>query len=240
MKTQNLDYSDGETTLTGILAFDPDKRGRRPGVIVFHEAPGITDHPKRRIATLSDMGYVALAADMFGDGKVIMGPDAMARMQRVQQTPGLMRRRVRAAFDALRARPEVDAARMAAIGFCFGGSCALDLARSGAEIAGIVSFHGVLSTPTPAEAKNIKAKVLIMTGAEDPIVPPEQVAAFEDEMRQGGVKDWQVIVFGGAFHAFMNSDVPAAMAGFAYDPRADARGWRAMQNFFGEIFGAAQ
>ena len=239
MKTQSLDYSDGQTTLHGILAFDPDKRGRRPGVIVFHEAPGLSDHPKRRIAMLAGMGYVALAADMFGDGKVLMGPPAMERLQDVQKTPGLVSRRIKAAFDTLRARPDVDAARMAAIGFCFGGSCALELARSGAEIAGVVSFHGVLATQTPEEAKNIRAKVLVMTGAEDPLVPPQQVVAFEDEMRKGGVKDWQVVVFGGACHAFMNSDVPAGMPGFAYNASADARGWRAMQNFFGEIFGAA-
>jgi dienelactone hydrolase len=240
VKTQSLDYSDGDTTLHGILAFDPDRRERRPGVIVFHEAPGITDHPKRRIAMLAEMGYVALAADMFGDGKILNGPPAMERLQRVRETPGLVRRRVKAALQALCAQPQVDTARVAAIGFCFGGSCALDLARSGAGIAGVVSFHGVLSTDKPEEAKNIKAKVLVMTGSEDPLVPPEQVVAFEDEMRKGGVKDWQVVVFGGAYHAFMNSDVPAGLQGFAYNATADARGWRMMRDFFGDIFAPAQ
>lgn len=239
MKTQSLDYSDGETTLHGILAFDPDQRARRPGVIVFHEAPGLTDHPKRRIAMLAEMGYLALAADMFGDGQILNGPPAMERLQRVRETPGLVRRRVKAALQALCAQPQVDAARVAAIGFCFGGSCALDLARSGADIAGVVSFHGVLSTDKPEEAKSIKAAVLVLTGAEDPLVPPEQVVAFEEEMRKGGVKDWQVVVFGGAYHAFMNSDVPPGLEGFAYDPKADRRGWRMMTGFFGEIFGPA-
>lgn len=240
MNTRSMDYSDGETTLHGILADKADGASKRPGVLVFHEAPGLSDHPKRRIAMLAEMGYVALAADMFGDGKIINGPEAMERLQRVQQTPGLVRRRVKAAFDTLRAVPQVDAQRIAAIGFCFGGLCVLDLARSGAEIAGVVSFHGLLTTPTPEEAKNIKAKVLVMTGAEDPLVPAEQVVAFEEEMRKGGVKDWQVVVFGGAKHAFTNRDIPAGMEGFGYDATADARGWRMMQGLFGEIFGAKQ
>ncbi|HVA81810.1 MAG TPA: dienelactone hydrolase family protein, partial [Candidatus Binataceae bacterium] len=147
------------------------------------------------------------------------------------------RRRVRAGLDALAAQPDVNPRQLGAIGYCFGGLTVLELARSGAPLRGVVSFHGLLETRTPEDARNIKGKILVCTGAEDPLVPPAQVEAFAQEMRQAGV-DWQVIIYGGAKHAFTNRDADQIpMPGFGYHKAADQRSWNAMRSFFSEAFG---
>jgi dienelactone hydrolase len=238
MKATSLDYRDGATLCRGYLA-DPEAGGARPGILVVHEAPGLDDHVKRRARMLAELGYVALAADMYGDGKVAASTDeAMALLAPVRDNQALLRGRIRAAFDTLAGLPQVDGNRLAAIGYCFGGMVALELARSGAAIVGTVSFHGMLAAKTPEDARNIKGKVLACTGADDPIVPPEQVRAFQKEMTDAGV-DWQVVCYGGAKHAFTNPN--AAKAGrpaLAYSEAADKRSWLAMKDFFAEVLAA--
>jgi dienelactone hydrolase len=235
MKIETLTYSSGETKFHGYLA-DPEGSGRRPGVLVAHEAPGLNDHPKRRARMLAELGYVALAVDMYGNGRVAgKGEDAQQLMAPLREDVPRLRRHVRAGLDALAALPNVDPKRLGAMGYCFGGLAVLELARMGAPLAGVVSFHGILATKTPEDAKNITAKVLVCTGAEDPLVPPEQVAAFSVEMTKGGV-DWQVITYGGAKHAFTNPEANRPPV-LQYDDAADARSWEAMRSHWFELFG---
>ncbi len=237
MKIEKLSYSDGETNFIGYLA-DPEGSGRRPGVVIAHEAPGLNEHPKRRARMIAELGYVALAADLYGDGRVAQKPEETNQlMGPLREDPLRLRRRVRAALDALANLPQVDGKRLGAMGYCFGGLAVLELARSGAPVAGTVSFHGILGTRTPEDAKSIKGKVLACTGADDPLVPPEQVAAFAAEMTKARV-DWQVITYGGAKHAFTNPEADkAGRPGLGYQAAADARSWDAMQSFWFEIFG---
>ncbi|HUY20157.1 MAG TPA: dienelactone hydrolase family protein [Candidatus Binataceae bacterium] len=236
MKTQTLDYKYEGITLRGYLA-SPDGSERRPGVLIFHEAPGCDDHVKRRAGMLAELGYVALAVDMYGEGKVAgSGPEALAMMNEVKGDVPKFQGRLRAGYDALVARPNVNPQQLAAIGYCFGGYCVLELARSGAQLAGAVTFHGLLATENPAAPGKVKPKILVCTGAEDPLVPAAQVAGFEQEMTKVGV-DWQVNIYSGAKHAFTNTaadQIP--MPGFGYQPAADRRSWAAMRGLFSEVF----
>jgi dienelactone hydrolase len=216
----------------------PDGAGTRPGILVVHEAPGLDDHAKRRAEMLAELGYIALAADLYGDGVVGNGPqEAMALMTPLSSNAELLRSRLHAGLDALAAVPNVDRQKLGAIGYCFGGMSVLEIARSGAPVLGVVSFHGVLDTHLPAVAGQVKAKMLVCTGSADPLAPADKVAAFEAEMTAAAA-DWQVIVYGGAKHAFTNpgaDNIP--LPGFGYSPSADKRSWSAMRSFFDEIFG---
>ena len=239
MTTQTLDYRHGDTLCRGYLA-RPDGAGMRPGIVIFHEAPGLNDNVRRRANMLAELGFVALGADMYGGGTVARdGDEAMRLMGTLREDTALLRARARAALDALAAQANVDKKRIAATGYCFGGFTALELARSGAPLAGVVSFHGLLTTEKPAASGAIKGKILACTGAADPLVPADQVLAFEREMTEAGV-DWQVITYSGAKHAFTN---PAADAlnrpGFGYQEAADRRSWAAMRAHFAEIFAVA-
>jgi dienelactone hydrolase len=238
MKTLVHEYQIGDKTAIGYLAV-PDEGGVRPGILVVHEAPGRDDHVKRRAEMLAGLGYVALAADLYGGGVVGNGPDAaFALMGPLREDTDLLRQRVRAGLDALAAVPGVDRGRLAAIGYCFGGYSVLELARTDAPVSCVISFHGLLETRQPAVAGAVKAKILACTGSADPLVPREQVAAFEKEMIEAKA-DWQVITYGGAKHAFTNTaadNIP--MPGFGYSATADARSWMAMRNLFDETFGA--
>jgi dienelactone hydrolase len=235
MKIETLSYSDGETNFLGYLA-DPEGSGRRPGVLIAHEAPGLNDHPKRRARMLAELGYVALAADLYGNGRVAQKPEESQQlMAPLREDIPRLRRHTRAALDALGKLPQVDAKRLGAMGYCFGGLAVLELARTGAPLAGVVSFHGILGTKTPEDAKSIKSKILVCTGADDPLVPPEQVAGFAQEMTAAGI-DWQVVTYGGAKHAFTNPDANRPPV-LQYNAMADARSWDAMQGFWFEIFG---
>lgn len=238
IRTRDVAYADGDTVLEGYLAWDDAVEGPRPGVLVAHAWKGLGDYEKRRARELARLGYAAFALDLYGEG---VRPQTSAEAGRLaglyRGDRPLMRRRAKAGLKALAEQPQSDDARLAAIGYCFGGTVVLELARSGAAVAGVVSFHGGLDTPTPQDAKQIRGKVLVLHGADDPHVPPDQVAAFEKEMRGAGV-DWQMVSYGGAVHAFSDPGAGAdPSSGAAYDEKADRRSWEAMKAFFAEIFG---
>jgi dienelactone hydrolase len=234
--TQVIPYTQDGTTLKGFLAYDDAAAGKRPGVLVVHEFWGLNDFAKQRAEKLAEMGYVALAADMYGDGKVTQNPEEARQLaSHIRSTP-LMRERAQAALKLLASQQQVDPQRLAAIGFCFGGTTVLELAYSGAPVLGVVSFHGGLSVPKPEDWQKIRASFLILHGAEDPHIKPEEIKAFQEAMRQSGA-DWQMNFYGGAVHSFAN---PAAGSdktrGVAYNPKAATRSWQAMQLFLQEIF----
>jgi len=237
MKTQSVEYKDGDVTLRGYLAFDEKKAGKRPGILVMPEAFGLGEHAKKRAERLAELGYIAFAGDPYGNGiEVTTLPEAMKLATPLFGDPVGLRKRGRAALDCLASMPQTDAGKLAAIGFCMGGTFSLELARDGAPLKGIVSFHGGLQTQRPAEAGKVKAKILVCTGADDTMIPFEQVNAFQAEMIKAGA-DWQVIVYGGAKHSFTNplSD-SVGMPGIGYNKLVDARSWKAMADFFEEIF----
>nr|MBN2277340.1 dienelactone hydrolase family protein [candidate division Zixibacteria bacterium] len=235
--TETIEYRQGNTVLEGYLAYDKAITGKRPGVAVVHEWTGINDYTKMRTEKLAGMGYVALAVDIYGKGiRPLNSEEAAAQAKIYRSDRQLMRERIKAGVDFLKKQKLVDSMQVAAIGYCFGGGAVLELARSGAAVSGVVSFHGNLDTPNPDDARNIRCKVLVLHGADDPYVPAEQVTAFQAEMRQAGV-DWQMIFYGGAVHSFTNpgaGDDPSR--GTAYNASADRRSWQAMKQFFGEIF----
>jgi dienelactone hydrolase len=241
MASELLTYEADGLTMRGHLYQDPSKPGKRPGILVFPEASGIGEHSKSRAERLAALGYAALACDLYGEGHHFTDmPTVMGMLGPLRGNVNAIRARASGALKALSARPEVDTTRIAAIGYCFGGTMSLELARSGAPIAGAVGFHSGLTTPAPQNAHQIKGKVLVCIGADDPGIDAAQRTAFEAEMREGKV-DWQMNLYGGVVHSFTN---PAAAAmgrpDFArYDAKADARSWSEMHAFFNEIFGQA-
>lgn len=237
VKTETIDYKQGDTVLSGVLAYDDAIQGKRPGIIVVHEWWGRNAYVQRRAERLAQLGYVAFAVDMYGKGKVTNDPKMAGEWSgAIKKDRALGRERFDAGWKVLREFRLTDPARMAAIGYCFGGTVVLEMARSGADLAGVASFHGGLDTPAPAEQGKVKARVLALAGGDDPFVPPAQVNAFEDEMRKAGA-DWQLAVYGGAMHSFTNPDADGYhLKGAAYDEKADRRSWEAMQVFFREIF----
>jgi len=238
--TEKLEYKQGDTTLEGLVAYEEGTAGRRPAVVIFHQWKGLGTYEAKRAEMIAAMGYVVFAADIYGKGvRPTEVKDAGALAGKYKEDRGLLRARATAALKVLQQHPLVDPSQIAAIGYCFGGTASLELARSGANIAGIVSFHGGLSTPAPQDAKSIKAKVLVLHGADDPFVPPPEVQAFETEMKTAGV-DWQLVAYGGAVHSFTHWEAGSdASKGAAYHERSDKRSWLAMQDFFTEIFKAA-
>jgi dienelactone hydrolase len=237
IKTKDVEYRQGNTVLEGYLAYDDTVKGKRPGVLVVHEWTGLGPYVKGRCVQLAKLGYIAFGADIYGKGVRPKTHEEAGRVSGVYlKDRSLLRARVNAGLDELKKNALTDPARIAAIGYCFGGAAVLELARSGADIAGVVTFHGVLSNPNPDDAKNIKAKVLVQQGANDPFVDLKQVNAFIDEMKKTDA-DWRLILYGGAVHSFT---VPEAgnepSKGMAYNGRADRRSWQAMRDFLGEIF----
>jgi dienelactone hydrolase len=237
VKTRTVEYRQGDVILEGYLAWDATATSKRPGVLVVHEWNGITPYVRKRVEQLAALGYVAFAADVYGKGvRPKTREESAALAGRYKGDRALLRARVLAGLAELRKQPGVDPVNVAAIGYCFGGTAALELARAGADVKGVVSFHGGLDSPTPADAKAIRAKILALHGADDPFVPPAQVAAFEEEMR-GGKVDWQLVKYAGAVHGFTNPDNGTDNTnGAAYNATADRRSWTAMRAFFDEIF----
>lgn len=236
MQTRDVDYRCEEANLRGYLAYE-NAAGPRPGVLVFHEGLGLNEFAMERARRLAELGYVALAADMFGERRQGKNLQEIATLVGgLRAEPEKLRARGRAGLVTLAALPQVDADRCAAIGFCFGGSVVLELARAGADLKAVVSFHGVLATKLPAQSGQVKASVLVCTGAEDPLAPPDQVAAFEDEMRAAAVADWQVISYGNTLHGFTNPAADGSMMRTAmYNEQADRRSWASMQSLFDEV-----
>ncbi|MDE2028364.1 MAG: dienelactone hydrolase family protein [Candidatus Omnitrophica bacterium] len=237
LKTMPVEYQQDNTPLEGYLAYDDAFKGKRPGIMVVHEWKGLNDYAKRRADMLAELGYVAFAADIYGKGvRPQTIKEAAAESGKFKENRALLRQRVNVALDVLKAVPNVDTGKLAAIGYCFGGMAVLELARSGADVKGVVSFHGELSSPTPQDAKNIKAKVLVLHGADDPFVKPAEVAAFEKEMKDAHV-DYKLVKYPGAMHGFTNPDNKGDNPpGALYNEAADKASWIEMQKFFKEIF----
>jgi dienelactone hydrolase len=236
--TQTMTYQQGGAELRGYLAYDKALgQYRRPAVLVVHEWWGLNEYIKRRVNQLAELGYIAFAADIYGNGFVTKDMQEAGKYAgRFRDDRKLMRDRAQAGLNVLTGQLVADKQRVAAIGYCFGGTTVLELGRSGAPLLGIVSFHGNLDTPNVADAKNIKGKVLALHGADDTFVPPSQVNAFQEEMRKAAV-DWQMIFYGGAVHSFTNPDSGSDPSrGMAYNEKADRRSWEHMKIFFAELF----
>jgi dienelactone hydrolase len=230
-------YRHNGVELAGYLAYDDSIKGKRPGVLIVHEWWGLNDYVRRRADQLAALGYVAFAVDMYGKGKVAGGPEeASALAQAVRSDIGLWRQRAMAGLDVLRKDPRTDATRIAAIGYCFGGATVQQLAYAGAPVQRIVSFHGGFIILSPEEAKAVKAKILICHGGADPFSTPQAMQDYIAAMDKAGL-DWQMIIFGGAKHAFTNPQADkAGIEGVGYSKSADDRSWKYMKDFFGEIF----
>ena len=237
LHTELVEYHVGDKVMEGYLAYDDATTARRPGVLVVHEWMGINDYTRMRCDQLARLGYVAFAPDIYGKGVRPSTPgEAGALAGSLKSDRPTMRARAAAGLAVLKENRMVERRKIAAIGYCFGGTVALELARSGADVAGTVSIHGGLDTPTPGDARNILGRVLVLHGADDPNVPPAQVAAFQQEMRDAKI-DWYMVAYGNAVHAFTN---PSAgndpSKGAAYNATADRRSWVELMSFFEEIF----
>jgi dienelactone hydrolase len=235
--TETIEYKQGDAVLEGYLAYDASLKGPRPGVLIVHQWKGLTDYEKKRAEMLAKLGYNVFALDIYGKGiRPQSSQEAGAQAGKYKSNRELMRARAQAGLAVLQKHELTDPKRVAAIGYCFGGTTVIELARNGAGIAGVVSFHGGLDSPHPQEGRNIRCKVLALQGADDPFVPAKDLAAFEDEMRQAKV-DWELVKYGGAVHSFTEREAGNDPSkGAAYNEKADRRSWEAMQQFFAEIF----
>ncbi len=232
-------YSAGETTLRGYLATDTSKQGKRPGVLVVHEWWGLVDYVRRRARMLAELGYAALAVDMYGDGKVADNPgDAGALMNSVLGNMKAGEARFKAAYDLLASRPEVDGSRIAAIGYCFGGSTVLHMARIGMPLRGVVSFHGALGSFHKPAPGSVKAKVLVCHGADDSLISKDEISAFKQEMEHAKA-DYQFVAYPNAMHSFTNPEATENGKRFgiplAYEAEADRRSWEDMKQFLARV-----
>lgn len=229
-------YMDGDTVLEAFIAFDDSITIRRPGVLISHAWGGRDHFVAEKARKIAGLGYVGFALDMYGKGILGAGAEENAKlMQPFMADREKLQQRIKAALTAVKLLPWVADSKIAAMGFCFGGLCVLDLARTGADIKGAVSFHGLLGAPGNTKNTKIKAKVLALHGRNDPMMPPDQVLAFQEEMTQAGA-DWQFISYGNTMHAFTNPVANDPGFGTVYQADADRRSWQAMQNFFSEIF----
>lgn len=232
---KTVEYKDGQVILEGYLSYDDAFQGPRPGILVVHEWNGLGHYVKGRADQLAALGYVAFAPDIYGKG---VRPDSFEACKtesgKFYADRALLRRRVNLGLDQLRKDPNVDPKKIAAIGYCFGGSAVLELGRSGADVAGIVTFHGGLDDPNPQDAKKIKAKVLICQGGADQFTL-KALPGFKKEMDDAKV-DYRVIEYKGAVHGFTNRDNKGDVPGLKYDAKADEASWKAMKEFFKKIF----
>jgi len=235
--TKTISYQEDGASLQGYLAYDNVLKGKRPGVLVVHEWWGLNDYARKRATQLAAMGYVAFALDMYGKDKVADHPEqAKEFMKKVTQNVDTWQKRALAGLEILKKQPNTDSNRIAAIGYCFGGSTVQQLAYSGADIRGIVSFHGSLIPPTESAVKQTKAKILICHGASDPYTKPEALQTYLTTMNASGI-DWKMSIYAHAKHAFTNPDADNyGMAALGYNRTADRRSWEDMKQFFNEIF----
>jgi dienelactone hydrolase len=235
--TRDVDYDAGGTLMVGRLAL-PDGEGVRPSVLIAHEGPGLDDYQKDRASRFAELGYIAFALDYHGGGKPLPDRDEMmARLARLSDDPARTRALAGAGLEVLLREPRADASKVAAVGYCFGGTVVLELARGGADVKAVVGFHPGLGTVRPQDARSITGKVLVCVGSEDPFIPVEQRLAFESEMRAAGV-DWRMYLYGGAEHSFTHPWAErVAIPGIQYHQPSDQRSWRAMLDLFDEVFG---
>lgn len=237
MAIQNrlVEYTDGDVTLEAHMAFDDEAEGPRPGVMVVHAWAGRSPFEENVANKLAAMGYVGFAMDVYGKGVLGSGPEENAALMQpfLDDRPGLQRR-LGLAMDVLAAQDGVDGSRLAATGYCFGGLCVLDLARTGRDFRGAVSFHGLFNPPGNTGGNAINAKVLALHGWDDPMVPPESVVELASEMTAAGA-DWQLHGYGSTLHAFTNPDANAPEMGAVYSADADRRSWQSMSDFLAEV-----
>jgi dienelactone hydrolase len=237
IETREIEYKHGDVTLRGYVAYNGAIDSIRPGILVIHEWWGLNDFAREQARRLAEAGYIAFAADMYGDGRTVDAPaEAQALAMPFYQDRAMMRARAAAALEVLRRQDSVDPERFGAIGYCFGGTVALELARSGAAISAAVSFHGGLAAGEQADPARIEASVLVLTGAADPLVPAAEREAFIQEMEAAGA-DYQMIIYGKARHSFTNPEADKRnMPPVAYNPDADRRSWEHMRVFLSEVF----
>jgi dienelactone hydrolase len=234
IESQIVPYRDDDTLLTGFLACDTAQADRRPGVLVVHGGAGLDEHARGRAVRFAQWGYVAFACDMYGEGVAGNRERVVRRITELRGNPASLNQRTQAGLEILRRHPSVDG-RVAAVGYCFGGMTVLELARSGAKVAGVVSVHGALETARPAEPAGIHAKVLVCHGALDPHVPMTHVSRFAEEMNRAAA-DWQLIIYGGAMHGFTHENATGNQPGVAYHAPSDLRSSSAIQMFLREVF----
>jgi dienelactone hydrolase len=242
IQTKEVEYTAGDVAMKGFLAWDANQSGPRPGILVVHEWWGHNDYARRRARQLAELGYTALAVDMYGDGKQADHPDGAGQFAtEVMQNMPAARARFEAAHELLDAHPTTDPAKTAAIGYCFGGGVVLAMGRAGADLDAVVSFHGSLPTEPIENPEAVKARFLILHGAADSFATPEQIEAFKKSMDDAGV-DYRFVAYEGAKHSFTNPDADAFAEKFGlpigYDATADEQSWQAMKDFFEEVFGA--
>jgi dienelactone hydrolase len=234
MHTEIIPYEHDGHQFEGFIAYDETVDGARPGVLVAHAWMGQDDFARDKAVLLAELGYVGFALDVYGVGRRASDrAGAEALMMPLIEDRALLRARLNASLERIKAHEVVDATRTACIGFCFGGLCAIDLARSGADVTGVVSFHGLLMG-ADVPNQRITAKILALHGWDDPLAPPDQVIAFTKEMTDAGV-DWQLHAYGGTMHAFTNPNANDVDFGTVYHEAADRRSWQAMRDFFGEV-----
>lgn len=235
VRTKTIEYQVGDQTFQGYLAYDDSLDGARPGVLVFHEWWGLNEFAKQRAEQLAKLGYVAFAADMYGDGKVVTHPqDAGAMASKVRENVDNWRERAIVALDLLKKQPQCDRDRLAAIGYCFGGSTALQLAYTGADLDAVVTFHAALPSPTKEQAEAIEAQVLVCHGAEDKFISAESIETFKTRLNEADVK-LNFVSFPGAVHSFTVKDAGKHNnPGMQYDQAADEKSWQLMQELFRE------
>lgn len=235
--TQTVEYRLGPLMMKGFVAHGHLGSGKSPAVMIAPEWSGLNDYARRRARQLAELGYIAFAIDPYGEGKEAASPGEAAQLSgRLRNDPATLRARMSAALEYLKSRADVDTARIAVIGYCFGGTCALELARSGAHISGVVSFHGGLSALMPARPDDINAPILVLHGADDPNVPPAQVEAFKEEMKSAGATI-EFVAYPGAVHGFTNpKNGNDNSRGVAYNEEADRESWEKMNEFLSVIF----
>jgi dienelactone hydrolase len=236
MLTKDVAYQVDGKSFTGYLADDDTRGPARPGILVCHQGGGLTEHAKERARMLAELGYVAFALDMYGEAVTGM-EHAMRLLRGLMQDPPLMRARAHAALDLLKAQPNVDPNRLAAVGYCFGGAVVLEIARSRSDVAAVVAFHPGMTELPDSDDRKIACKLMVCAGANDPLIPPEAREKFIRLMNACGA-DWQFLTYGNASHSFTDKSVDALnMKGFSYHAPTDQRSWAAMRDLFDETMG---